>query len=244
MRDLKKYSQCYENLEFEAEMVKYRRQAVLDFLDRHSPNHILEIGCGMDPIFLHLSAQKHVTLIEPTLSFFENAQFKSQSFQNVNVEQTSLEDAHLEARFDAIIVSCLLHEIEDQKRFLNKLNSLCVNNTIVHINVPNAQSIHRQLAVSMGLISNPYQISETQKRMQQSNPPFDDNKLKQLLIAHGFEICDSGGYFIKPFTHTQMAHLLKTGIVNDKVLDGLFELGKKIPELASEIWLDCKKSLC
>ena len=244
MRDLREYSQSYENLEFENEIVKYRRQAILERTSCRSPSHILEVGCGMEPLFLHLPAQMHVTIIEPTPSFFENANLKSQDFENVHVEHSTLEEACLEARFDMIIVSCLLHEIEDQTRFLNKLHSLCGDDTIVHINVPNAQSMHRRLAVSMGLISNPYKISETQKRMQQSHPPFDDNTLKQVLNAHDFEVCDSGGYFIKPFTHNQMMHLLQAGVADDMVLDGLFKLGKEMPDLASEIWVDCKRSGC
>ncbi|MEK9569746.1 MAG: class I SAM-dependent methyltransferase [Paracoccaceae bacterium] len=244
MRDLDKYSKSYSDLEFENEIIKYRRLAVLERIDHYFPMHILEVGCGLEPLFLHLPTQMHVTVVEPTKAFYENADLKSQGFENAQVLHTKLEDACLETQFDMIIVSCLLHEIEDQTAFLKKLHNISCDNTIIHINVPNAMSMHRRLAVSMGLISSSYEISETQKKMQQSHPPFDSKSLKYFLTTHNFKVCNFGGYFIKPFTHTQMMQLLHAGVANEMVLDGLFELGTEMPELASEIWVDCKKYVC
>jgi hypothetical protein len=45
-------------------------------------------------------------------------------------------------------------------------NALCSANTLVHVNVPNAKSMHRLLALEMGLIDTLYAPSELQKNIQ------------------------------------------------------------------------------
>lgn len=45
-----------------------------------------------------------------------------------------------------MILSSLLHKVEDSQRFLRAVFKCCTENTVVHINVPNADSIHRLLA--------------------------------------------------------------------------------------------------
>lgn len=241
MRDLKKYSLSYDALEFEDEMVRFRRQTVLSRCSSYAPNRVLEVGCGKEPLFLHLAEHMNVTVVEPTFTFYQNAKSLSQDYSNATVLNATLEDADIEGYFDVIVVGCLLHEIENRRVFLEKIRALCSKNTVVHINVPNALSMHRKLAVSMGLISNPYEISETQKIMQQMHMPFDQNSLVNLLEEHGFKVCERGGYFMKPFTHSQMMQLLDNELLNENMLQGLYKLGIECPDLAAEIWVDCKK---
>lgn len=242
MRDLARYSKAYSELNFETEMEHYRRKVVLERIANYASTSILEIGCGMKPLFLNLPDVTDVTVIEPTEKFYYNAQTLSREFLNVKVIKSTLENSTIERQFDLIIVSSLLHEISDQSKFLNKLHKLCKENTIVHFNVPNARSLHRRVAVSLRLISSIYEISKTQKKMQQLNTPFDQGTFTKLLRDHEFDVVSTGSYFLKPLTHAQMYKLAKIGVANNKVLDHLFDLGKKFPDYASEIWADCKIS--
>ncbi len=45
-----------------------------------------------------------------------------------------------------IICSGLLHEVEEPDKMIRDIFRLCGRETIVHINVPNANSIHRLVA--------------------------------------------------------------------------------------------------
>ena len=65
----------------------------------------------------------------------------------------------------------------------------------MHVNVPNAHSLHRLLAVEIGLIEDPFELSSTQKQMQQHST-FGLDSLAELLCQQGFEVQSSGGYFI------------------------------------------------
>ena len=56
----------------------------------------------------------------------------------------------------------------------------------------------------------------------------------------GFEILESGSFFVKPFSHEQMYNMMQQGILNEAVLDGLYYLTEYMPEFGSEIYVNCK----
>jgi hypothetical protein len=122
---------------------------------------------------------------------------------------------------------------------LNAISRFSHQDTIVYINVPNAKSFHRLLALESGLIDSIYQKSNNQIKFQQSHT-YDINTLEILVKKSGFSIIESGSYFIKPFTHNQMRKLLDCSIVDEKILDGLDRMIKYCPGLGSEIFVTCK----
>lgn len=142
--------------------------------------------------------------------------------------------------YDMIICSSLLHEVENPEDFLKKLFSICDKNTVVHINVPNALSVHRILAVESGLMPSIYDLSDRNIKLQQ-HTVFDIHSLTDMVQAAGGQVIDSGSIFIKPFTHAQMMQLLDCDIISEKVLDGFYNLVKYMPDLGSEIYVTCKK---
>jgi hypothetical protein len=110
---------------------------------------------------------------------------------------------------------------------------------VVHVNVPSAGSLHRRLAVAMGLISDPAEESETQRLLQQRHV-YDAAELEQELVDAGFRIRRRGSILVKPFTHAQMQRLVDDGFLTPQLLDGLDRLADQLPELGSEIWVDAE----
>ena len=51
MRDIDKYTENYIIANFEDYQIKYRRKLILDVMSKYNPKTILEIGCGMKPLF-------------------------------------------------------------------------------------------------------------------------------------------------------------------------------------------------
>jgi hypothetical protein len=107
--------------------------------------------------------------------------------------------------------------------------------TVLHVNVPNSESFHRQLALSMGLIAETKAMTERNIRHLQHRV-YDIKSLRADLADAMMSIREEGGYLIKPFTHTQMERVLPE--LGEAVMEGLFELGKRMPALASEIWAE------
>ena len=242
MRDLDAYQREYGNLPFEDIQARYRKRRIIESIAKYRPRSILEVGCGFDPLFNHYRGYERFTVVEPGDEFVRNARECAQALQGITIVHGSLEDnvAILSATpYDFAVLSSLLHEIPDSKKLLDATARLCGPGTIVHVNVPNARSMHRLLAVEMGLIQSAYERSQTQRRMQQSQT-FDTDSLTELVSQSGFEIVEQGTFFIKPFTHSQMASLQTSGMLTEAMLEGLYKLSKHLPDNGSEIFMDLK----
>lgn len=147
----------------------------------------------------------------------------------------------LEKNYDMIICSSLLHEVEDPQSLVYSISKICQEDTIVHINVPNADSVHRLLALEAGILSDNHGFSERNILLQQHNV-FDLPALRSLVADAGMKIIDEGSYFIKFFSHEQMIQLIDKEIISENILDGSYGLEKYMPGLGSEIFVDCKIS--
>jgi 2-polyprenyl-3-methyl-5-hydroxy-6-metoxy-1,4-benzoquinol methylase len=240
MRDLKDYEKSYALLPFENIQARYRKRKILETVQKYRPRSILEIGCGQDSFFNHYSEFDTFTIVEPCDQFFENAVAQSKNNDRVNVVRGLLQDKIKEIgsrRYDLILMSSLLHEIPDCESLLRATAQLCDEATIIHLNVPNSKSFHRVLALEMGLIEHLTDRSLTQQQMQQSHT-FDLDKLEALANVTGFKAIEMGSFFLKPFTHAQMALLQEVGVATELMLDGLYKLSQYFPEHGSEIYMN------
>lgn len=242
MRDLERYQDDYRQLPFEDTQSRFRRRKVREILGRLNARHILEAGCGMEPLFVSHAEFDSMHVVEPVESFAAHAQEASAGRANVAVHHGTLQaiaPALKGIRFDCIVMSSLLHEVELPAELLKFAAQLCNGDTVLHVNVPNARSLHRRLAVEMGLMKSVYDRTKTQVRMQQG-ASYDSESLHELLDRCGFAVTESGAYFLKPFAHAQMAELRNSGLLTDRLLDGLYTLGEQLPELASEIYANAR----
>lgn len=243
-RDLEKYVDNYAaDYSFESVMVEYRRRLLLDRLAANQPKVIVEIGCGSE-----LQLQKWLNkggeadcwiIVEPAEHFASIA--RASGLPNLHVIQDFFESAVdsvqglLPRAPDMLVCSGLLHEVPSSSELLIAIRKVMGQQTKLHVNVPNSESLHRRLAKAMGLINDTKTMSERNQSLLQHRV-YDMSSLKSELAESGLKISEEGGYLIKPFTHAQMEQVA-TGL-GSTVLDGLFELGKEVPELASEIWVE------
>lgn len=248
MRDIDLYTKEYDGLPFEAIQVEYRRKKVLEQVMKYKHDCMLEVGCGLEPLFAFLNDFDEMTIVEPSSEFVNKAKellFEKFSDANFSVDiiQGFLEEKCADIRnkqYDMIIVSSLLHELENPKNVLDATYELCTKDTIVHINVPNAKSLHRYLAFEMGLIESVYEKSAQQTRLNQHST-FDMEALITLLEECGFSVIEKGSYFPKLFTHGQMQKLVDEKIINREMLDGMYKMSKYLGNYGSEIYVDVVK---
>lgn len=243
MNETESYALNYKNLAFEKQISDLRRRVVLSRIDLHGSKRCLEVGCGLDPLFQYLNPNMCTLTLEPNAEFFENALKKASKFKKAKVINARLEELNDFDKFDFISITSLLHEVPDENVFLSAISSFVDENTIIHFNVPNAKSFHRRLATHMGLIEKVYEISQTQKLMQQEKRPFDMESLTKLVTDYGFKVLESGGHFIKPFTHAQMSDMIKHNLIDEAIINGLYSMGAEYPDFASEIWIDCVREV-
>lgn len=242
-RDMAEYAAQYRELPFEPIQIKYRRELVLREVKRHQPLRLLEIGCGDAPLFTDLEGDIEVTTIEPSVEFFNRARQLAENRPRVTVVQSFVEDFFPDGpEFDMVVLSSLLHEVRNPELLLANVYRLCGPDTVLHVNVPNARSLHRLLALAMGLISQPGEQSDMQRRMQQRTTMYDADSLGVELEAAGFREIEHGSILVKPFTHAQMQQLVDAGFLTPVMLDGFNNLVQWLPDLGSEIWVNARKA--
>jgi len=245
-RDIFDYAEQYLKAPFLKENVEYRRKCVIEQMNKFYHKKILEIGCGMFPLFQYLEGEyDEYYIVEPSEVFVENAKNIANEFSGrgkVHVYEGFFEEQKClkNKEFDFIVCSSLLHEVTDESNFLFVLKDIAKEATVIHINVPNALSLHRLIAKEMGLIQDIHELSATNTTLQQREV-YDIQSLSKKVEQAGFEILSAGSYFIKPFTHKQMDEMIEREIINQQVLDGLWGLTKYFPEYGSEIYVNIKK---
>lgn len=249
-KDIQAYEQDYNDLPFEADQVYLRRLETLKLLDTYKPARMLEVGCGMKPIFTDFKGFSHMTVVEPGEGFASHARSLAEQHDlagKVAVKQAFLEGAVLEGdeleggEFDMILLVSLLHEVADPEVFLKKAVSLGQSGARYLLNVPNQMSFHRQLAVKLGLIKEESEISAQQVKLQQ-NRIFNRRNLTELSESVGLRVLDSYTSIFKPFTHGQMQKLMDQEILTREQVHAFCSMMSLVDrEAGSEIMLVAEK---
>jgi len=240
MRDMNKYLFDFDNLPFELIQSEYRKKKFLENLDRFGEIYsALEVGCGESSIYEKVSFKENF-LIEPIQEFCERLSQRINTSDLVIINQF-LEDFNVDKKFDLIVLSCILHEVENQDQFLTKAISLLNPGGILYVDVPNAKSLHRYFAVATGYLNSINQASTTQFTMQQSNNIFTKESLCAYLNNYNLEIIECESYFIKPFHHQKMQELCDIGMLTKVDLDGFYTLGDTLKDLGSELYAILRK---
>ena len=241
-RNLEDYEEKYndkDHYDFEKFQIEFRRRNTLTLLNKNIHGSLLEIGCGMEPLFSYLDDYTSYTVVEPSDKFYNVAKELAADDKRISLFHDYIENIIVDKKYDFIIVSNLLHEIENPAIVLDAIKKLCHTNSVVYINVPNAKSFHRLLALEAGIISSIYNKSDNQIKFQQTHT-YNITTLQSLVMSAGYAVVESGSYFVKPFTHSQMRMLLAHDVISTDVLEGLENMIKHCPDLGSEIFLTCK----
>jgi 2-polyprenyl-3-methyl-5-hydroxy-6-metoxy-1,4-benzoquinol methylase len=241
--DAKAYASALNaNYGFETECVRARFNYLLRHITRLKPTRILEVGCGLE-LFIDAVIRVGVqferwTVIEPASVLAEQARMRVVTEPRLHVIEGFCEDPVVGKAvselgpFDILLLSGVLHEVEAPLPFLQSALALVAAETPILVTTPNALSFHRLLAVEMGLITDPHEISWRNTQLKQG-VVFDPDSLRTILEEGG--VCDLqfDGYLFKPFTHTQMAQILD--LLPPAANEGLERLGQKFPQNAAEI---------
>ena len=243
-RYAQRYAAQYAEGSFETVMVAVRRRHVLQWLTYYGARRILEVGCGLEPLFTHYDDFDAWRVVEPIAGFAARARQLAGADGRTKVWHGYIEEQRetlAEERFDFIVVSGVLHEVLDPVRLLEAVHSLCADGTAVHVNVPNMLSFHRLLAVEMGLIGDIFETSEMDCAFGHYGR-FDHGRLTELLEGTGFRVTESGTYFVKPFTHNQMDAILRIDAFPPSLIGGLDRMTKYMPDHGCELYANARKA--
>jgi ubiquinone/menaquinone biosynthesis C-methylase UbiE len=241
-RNLNEYSANYIEQPYEKYQVNFRKKKIIEILQHFAPQNIIEVGCGLESIFLEYNDFEKLTIIEPSEFFFKKAKedIVKNEIKNIDIFNIYFEEFFPKEKVDFIIISSLIHEIVDLDNFIEHLHNIAEHNSIIHINVPNAESFHRLIAFELGLIDSLTDLSISNKEFQQ-NRVFNLNELENLFKKYNFEIISKGSYSFKPFTHIQMDKIINSNSVSVDIISNLYKIDKYLNGHGSEIFINVKK---
>ena len=203
------YREQYTKNDFEINTIGVRRALILHDIWNHKAKRILEIGCGMKPLFTSLKFKQY-TLVEPEESFIQEAMslLKEDVSGSVEFINKHIEDSLSlleKKKFDYIVISSLLHEVEFPDAILEVVHKLCSSTTRVNINVPNADSLHRRLGeLILGVPRT--ELSQTDKSFGRHRV-FNSESLKVLVESNHFTVSELDSYLVKPF-HNELMKII------------------------------------
>ncbi len=136
-------------------------------------------------------------------------------------------------KYDTIVMSHVLEHVTDPVLVLKRARSWLKPGGQIIAVVPNAGSLHRQLGVKLGMLERTTQLNDQDIEIGHRRV-YTREALERDIKSAGLKTTKKGGVFLKLLANSQMQTFK-----DDKLIDGMFELGRDHPELCSEIYSVC-----
>jgi len=151
--------------------------------------------------------------------------------RNVRIEHSFFETYTPTQPVDTVIMSHVLEHVDQPLALLKRVARWIKPDGRILIMVPNADSLHRQVGVAMGVIPSVTSLDKGD-RMVGHRRVFTLPRLRTLVRDAGLVIRREQGFFLKSFSNAQIER-----IATDRAIRALFTVGRRYPEVAAEILL-------
>jgi len=228
---LNRISNYYFNKQYEIDQTlsNFRYRIIKKFFKGRT---CLEIGVADGNITKNLVNDfKELTVVDGSKYLLS----KIKKFKNITKINELIENLDTKEKFDTIILSNVLEHVKHPNTVLKKIKKLLNNSGRFIISVPNADSIHRLVAVEMGILKKKTSLNDTDKSLGHRRV-YTVEKLKFLLNKQNFKIIDFKGIFLKVLSNKQIDKYF-----DKQMIDGFNKIGKKLPQLSAEICFICTK---
>jgi 2-polyprenyl-3-methyl-5-hydroxy-6-metoxy-1,4-benzoquinol methylase len=125
-------------------------------------------------------------------------------FPSIDYRVTRAEDLLDRDGFDTIVASHLLEHVDDPVALLRRWREMLRPGGAVLVVVPNAQSVHRQLGVHMGLLGATTDLNDGDRLLGHQRV-YTRSALEADIAAAGLTVERLFGVTFKPFSNAQLA---------------------------------------
>lgn len=196
---------------------------------------VLEMGSGDDQWTQRLVEHfGHSHLVDGSRTLIEAARRK---YGDKLITYHSLfEELDPGKQFDTVLSSLVLEHVEDPAEVLAKAAKWLKPDGHLVVIVPNAFSLHRRLAVTMGLARAADELGESDVRLGHRRV-FTIASIETAIAKAGLQVVRKAGWFTKLLPQGMM-----TGF-SDALLEGLMKLGDELPmEHACFLAFECREA--
>lgn len=144
------------------------------------------------------------------------------------------EDFDPKHKYDSIILEHVLEHVEDPVALLARVKDWLAPAGRLFLGVPNGNSIHRLVAVKMGLLESSCSLNSRDHALGHRRV-YTPETFRMDITMSGLQVIEMGGVYFKPVSNGQIQESW-----TDDMIEGFYELGKDFPEYAAEIYAVCR----
>ena len=170
---------------------------------KNTPHPILEMGLGTG-LTLHELVERHqlqIDVVEGSAALCEQARLRYGN--KIGVQQSFFETFHSDKKYHAILALHVLEHVDDPVQVLRNMRQALTPNGCLIALVPNALSLHRRLAVQMGLQPALDTLSDRDHLVGHQRV-FTPNSLSQAFEQAGFTVEKTFGFGLKTLPYSMM----------------------------------------
>lgn len=226
------YSAVYDpDLDFDS---RYTRATGARIAARIAPgDRVLELGCATGLMSGALvAAGARLTGLDQAGPYLERA--RARGLPGARFARAELEapgwEAFVDGPVDHVVACSLLHELDDPVALLARARDLLAPGGLVHATLQNPLSIHRLVALEMGLIDDLAEVSEAGRRYA-TRGLWDARGLMEMAWRAGLATVAREGVMLKPLPNAMMEALPA------EVLDGLERAARHLPDHCAMTYL-------
>lgn len=140
-------------------------------------------------------------------------------------------------QYDNIILGHVLEHVGDPVHILSKCREWLKDGGVLCAAVPNRNSLHRQVGVKLGMLKDIAELHEGDLKIGHRRV-YDLKGFIHDFQEAGFMIRQSGGYWLKPISSSQIE---KTW--SEELIQAYMEMGEKYPDIACNIYVIAERGV-
>ena len=152
---------------------------------------------------------------------------------NLNKVQSLFEEFKPDLKFNTIIMEHILEHVDSAVELLMKVKDWLMLNGKMLIGVPNGNSIHRLVAVKMGLLEHSCELNPRDHALGHRRVYTPDTPRADLQSA-GLHLVEMGGVFFKSLSNSQIQDHW-----TEEMIQSFYEMGKDFSDNAAELYAVC-----
>lgn len=200
---------------------------------------VLELGCGDGEVTGHLARScEELVVVDGSNRMLDMSRDRigdlPPTSATVSFVHSWFEEYNPDEAFDLVVMAHILEHMDEPIELLRRATRWLRPGGRLLALVPNAGSLHRRVAVHMGLLERPDSLNP-QDQLLGHRRVYWPESFRADIAAGGWDIEHFGGIMVKPVTNRMIE---KDWSV--EMIDGFIALGDELPELSAEIYVVAK----
>ena len=151
--------------------------------------------------------------------------------RNVEAVEARFESLALSEKFDTVVMAHILEHVDDPTEVLAVAKRHLAPSGVIIADVPNANSIHRQVGVAMGMMGAVTDLNDADRSIGHQRV-YTPAAFQAEFKRAGLKVRKLGGFLVKPVSNSQMEQWFEEPLTR-----ALFDIGRRYPDIAADIFV-------